>query len=304
MSCAHHSSAISSSPAKARSVSVAPGIELEVLEWGSAGEPVMLLAGFGHSAHVFEDFAPTLAEQFHVFALTRRGFGLSSVPESGYDLSTLSADVVHALDALGLNHVTLIGHSAGGDEVSFIAAEYPARVTRAVYLDAAYDRTDPAMQPEALGECFNVAPPSEADIATVEAFGAWFNRTRGTRVPTSELHSMFEHHGPAEGAFETYAKSLVRPRYEKIAAAALAIYAVPESAADFYPTWATMTKAERAKAVACFESGAEQPASRASRAEFRARVAHGETVELLHASHYLFIENRARVLAEIIRFLK
>jgi len=58
-----------------RFVEVEPGIKMEVLEWGGSGEPLLLLAGHGYTGHVFDDFAPRLTGDFHVFALTRRGFG-------------------------------------------------------------------------------------------------------------------------------------------------------------------------------------------------------------------------------------
>ncbi|HUB81519.1 MAG TPA: hypothetical protein VMB03_22120 [Bryobacteraceae bacterium] len=59
-------------------------VTLEVLDWGGSGRPLILLAGLGNTAHVFDDFAPKLTPQYHVFGITRRGFGASSSPASGY----------------------------------------------------------------------------------------------------------------------------------------------------------------------------------------------------------------------------
>jgi len=59
-------------------------VKLAVLDWGGTGRPVVLFTGFGNTAHVFDDFAPKLTSQYHGYGITRRGFGASSVPPSGY----------------------------------------------------------------------------------------------------------------------------------------------------------------------------------------------------------------------------
>src|SRR5271166_6597309 len=72
------------SPHEVQFVTVEEGVRLEVLDWGGRGRPVVLLAGSGNTAHVFDDFAPKLSEFCHVYAITRRGYGSSSHPGSGY----------------------------------------------------------------------------------------------------------------------------------------------------------------------------------------------------------------------------
>ena len=64
-------------------VTVAPGVRLHYLDFGGTGQPLVLLAGLGNTAHAYDDFAPALTDRFHVIALTRRGFGESSHPDSG-----------------------------------------------------------------------------------------------------------------------------------------------------------------------------------------------------------------------------
>ena len=56
-------------------VPVADSVRLEVLDFGGTGRPIVLLAGLGNTAHVFDEFAPGLAGLGHVYAITRRGFG-------------------------------------------------------------------------------------------------------------------------------------------------------------------------------------------------------------------------------------
>ena len=68
-----------SSPHQVRFVTVDGATRLEVLDWGGSGRPV-LFVGCYLTAHVYDDIAPTLTDQFHVYAVTRRGVGASDHP--------------------------------------------------------------------------------------------------------------------------------------------------------------------------------------------------------------------------------
>ena len=46
------------------------GVRLEVLDWGGSGQPLVLL-GCYLTAHVHDEFAPKLTNQFHVFGITQ-----------------------------------------------------------------------------------------------------------------------------------------------------------------------------------------------------------------------------------------
>lgn len=101
-------------------VEVGPGVRLEVIDWGGSGRPIVLLAGLGDTAHVYDQFATRLAPGYHVYGITRRGFGASSVPTSGYTAAQLGDDVVRVLEALKLEHAVLVGHSIAGEELSVV----------------------------------------------------------------------------------------------------------------------------------------------------------------------------------------
>lgn len=66
-----------------RFVSVAPGVKLEVLDWGGSREPMVLLTGSGDNAHVYDYFAFQFTDIFHVIGITRRGWLPSSEPKNG-----------------------------------------------------------------------------------------------------------------------------------------------------------------------------------------------------------------------------
>ena len=57
-----------------RFVRVAPGVKLEVLDWGGSGKVMVLLTGSGDNAHVLDYFAFQFTNYFHVIGITRRGW--------------------------------------------------------------------------------------------------------------------------------------------------------------------------------------------------------------------------------------
>src|SRR5438094_9313450 len=94
-------------------VSVDKNVRLEVLDWGGSGGPVVLLAGGGNTAHVFDDFAPKLTARNHVYGITRRGFGRSGFSETSTPSERLRDDVLAVIAALNLDRPVLVGHSFG-----------------------------------------------------------------------------------------------------------------------------------------------------------------------------------------------
>jgi pimeloyl-ACP methyl ester carboxylesterase len=131
-----------------RFVTVDRGVRLEVLDWGGSGRAILLLAGNGNSAHVFDALAAKLAASYRVYGLTRRGFGSSSEPPSGYDADRLGDDILAAIHALKIDKPVLIGHSIAGEELSSIGSRHPERIAGLVYLDAGYSYAyyDPALR--------------------------------------------------------------------------------------------------------------------------------------------------------------
>lgn len=129
------------SPHKIQLVTADTDVKLEVLDWGGTGRPIVLLAGLGDTAHVFDNFALKLTTRYHVYGITRRGFGASSAPApegSNYSADRLGDDVIAVLDALKLDEPVLVGHSIAGEELSSIGSRHPDRVAGLVYLDAGY----------------------------------------------------------------------------------------------------------------------------------------------------------------------
>jgi non-heme chloroperoxidase len=124
-----------------RFIQVDTNVRLEVLDWGGSGRPLVFLSGLGDAAHVFDFFAPKFTSKYHVYGITRRGFGASSVPpftRANYLADRLGDDILAVLASLGVHRPVLVGHSIAGEELSSIGSRYPDKVAGLIYLDAGY----------------------------------------------------------------------------------------------------------------------------------------------------------------------
>ena len=148
-------------PHQVNSISVDEGVQLEVLDFGGTGSPILLLPGLGATAHSYDELGALLAQKHRVIAITRRGSGDSSKPDFGFDTPRLAQDVLEVMDAMKLPKVVLVGHSIAGDELTWLGGHHPDRFNGLVYLDAAYNRAADKKAPAAmrLRELNRLMPP-------------------------------------------------------------------------------------------------------------------------------------------------
>ncbi|MEO3470274.1 alpha/beta hydrolase [Roseomonas sp. CAU 1739] len=103
---------------------------------GGQGPAVLMIHGYGETGDMWAPLAAALARDHTVVAPDLRGMGLSSKPEGGYDKRTQAGDMARVLDALGIQRADLVTHDIGNMVGYAFAAQYPARVTRFVLMDA------------------------------------------------------------------------------------------------------------------------------------------------------------------------
>jgi pimeloyl-ACP methyl ester carboxylesterase len=103
---------------------------------GGQGPAVVLLHGYAETGDMWAPLAAELASDRKVVAPDLRGMGLSSRPEGGYDKKTQGRDIAGVLDALKIDRTDLVTHDIGNMVGYAFAAQYPARVTRFVIMDA------------------------------------------------------------------------------------------------------------------------------------------------------------------------
>ena len=103
---------------------------------GGKGPAVVLLHGFGDTGDMWAPLAADLAKDHTVIVPDLRGMGLSEHPDTGYTKKSQAADIAEVMDALSVQKAELVTHDIGNMVGYALAAQYPARITRWVAIDA------------------------------------------------------------------------------------------------------------------------------------------------------------------------
>ncbi len=102
------------------------GTALAVRRWkGTGGVAFLLVHGLASNARLWDGVATRLAARgYGVTAIDQRGHGRSDKPDHGYDFATVTADLVAAIDALGLDRPVVAGQSWGANVALDLAAHH------------------------------------------------------------------------------------------------------------------------------------------------------------------------------------
>ena len=110
-----------------------------------AGDPLVLVMGFGGDHLAWGLQMPALAAKYRVIAFDNRGVGQSDAPDVPYSTAMMADDTVGLMDALGLDRAHVCGVSMGGMIAQEVALRHPARV-RTLQLHATLARPDAYMR--------------------------------------------------------------------------------------------------------------------------------------------------------------
>jgi len=297
------------SPHHVRWITVDSSVRLEVLDWEGSGPPLVLL-GCYWSAHQYDEFAPKLTNQFHVYGVTRRGIGASDKPATGYAVQRSVNDLLDVLDSLKLQKSLLVGVSCAGQVLTMFASQHSDRLSGLVYLDGASDPTTPPYDPP-LPDSTTVPrprnPSPEPDRSSFKALA----RLPGLRVsfPEAEWRQQF-----AENADGSVGQSLmnvtirqaitvdarVKPNYAGIRVPVLAIYQAQRPFEEVAAEYDIRNEQERA-ALRQQYAAVRNMYTRWQR-DLLAAIPTARIVELVGANLFMFLSNEADVLREIRAF--
>lgn len=273
------------SPHQIRFVTVDAGVRLEVLDWGGVGRPVVFV-GCYLTAHVYDNIAPKLTDQFHVYAVTRRGVGVSDRPATGYDPGRRSADILEVIRALDMRKPILVGDSCGGGILHSLGAEHPDRLGGLVYLDAA---EDPTLRLSDYGLVSFAQPDLPKPVGKPQRIA----------FPEAERRQLSDH--PIDPAIRKaiVEDNNVKPPYDRIRVPVLAVYRTVtlEQALKDYPP---RNEKERAAVEERYAAGRAM-LTRWQR-DLLAGVPGAKIVELPGAGLYMFLSNEADVIRELRAF--
>lgn len=123
-------------PAGIRSEQIPVSDGTQYVRVGGQGPAVVLLHGFGDTGDMWVPLAEVLMKDHTVIVPDLRGMGLSSHPEGGYEKVAQARDLAAILDRLGVKDAALVTHDIGNMVGYAFVAQYPARTTRWVVMDA------------------------------------------------------------------------------------------------------------------------------------------------------------------------
>lgn len=288
---------------KVQFVTVEKGVQLEVLDWGGSGRPIIFLAGAGDTAHRFDGFAPQFTARHHVYGITRRGSGASSkpAPASGnYSADHLGDDVLAVMKALHIDRPVLVGHSIAGQELSSIGSRFPKKVSGLIYLDAAtgFAFYDPAHPPIAIemndikrriNEIEAGGVDEQKKLLELEAAVARFE----TVLHQNNLEVANMPPLPPRAPIEA-AMNFGMQKYTSIPVPTLAIYACPHN-------WNRLPDDAAGRKAALIADDKARCTAWAD--NFRHGVPGARIVMIPNADHYVYLSNEAQVVTEINAFL-
>jgi pimeloyl-ACP methyl ester carboxylesterase len=101
-----------------------------------SGPALLLLHGITDSSATWEGVAPALADHFTLIAPDLLGHGESATPRGDYSLGAHASGARDVLTALGIERVTVVGHSLGGGIAMQFAYQFPERCERLVLVSS------------------------------------------------------------------------------------------------------------------------------------------------------------------------
>jgi len=297
---------------KTQFVTVDTNVQLEVLDWGGTGRPLVLLTGYGNSAHVFDGFAEKLTATNHVYGITRRGFGYSSLITTGYDAERLAHDVLNVLDSLHIPSPVLAGHSYAGKEMT-ILGKHSDRIAGLVYMDALSDPTYNWTEHDAIlakrPPDRYPAPPMPKGEVTFEEYMKWQILGQRSPFPEGEIHAMnvttpngkMGERRIARHIGEIMAAGMGKPDYASVKVQAMAIVAYPTPLEQQLQDYLIRNDQDRKTLEDLYTADLKYLMEFTG--AFEKALPQARIVRIPGADHYVFISNEAQVLFEMRRFM-
>ena len=100
------------------------------------GSPLLLLHGFGDSSTTWSSVLSLLSRRHLVIAPDLLGHGESDKPRAGYSIEAYACGMRDLLSVLGVERVSVVGHSLGGGIAMQFAYQFPERCERLVLVSS------------------------------------------------------------------------------------------------------------------------------------------------------------------------
>lgn len=211
------------------------GVRVAVHDFGGEGPALVMAHAAGFLGQVFSPLARELAGHFRCVAPDGRGHGDTRLPDGlALDWHGLAADVLAAVDGLGLDRPYAFGHSSGGAAV-LLAEQARPGTFRAIY-------------------CFEpILIPTDPPVGNET--GMWLaakaRRRRHTFPGREEALAHFSSKPPLDAATPAALRAYVEHGLEDDGAGAVRLKCRPEVEATVYETATAHDAFARLGEVAC-----------------------------------------------------
>jgi pimeloyl-ACP methyl ester carboxylesterase len=259
---------------------------------------------------VFDELAPKLATDYHVYGITRRGFGASGFSASDNPVARLRDDVLAVLGALRLETPVLVGHSIAGAELSAVASTHSDRIAGLIYLEAGYPYAFDNGKGPKMKEFQMTGPrgpdPSESDLASFNSLQKWDAEVFGFPRPEAELRQTWDadssgrprkaRNSPGAQVFAAIMASDTAST--RIPVPALIIFALPHVPDNWIDKSTDPTTRAAARIYyAAIDTATERQAKALEESVPTARVVR------MRGAHHIFLSNESETLREMRAFL-
>src|SRR3989475_6393100 len=111
-----------------KTVTLSNGLKLHYYEWPGPRPNLVLLHPSSGYGRMWEATATAVGDEFHVYALERRGSGDSARPDGDYSAEEYADDLHLFFQQVGIDKAIVAGQSLGGRVGQVFAAVYPGEI--------------------------------------------------------------------------------------------------------------------------------------------------------------------------------
>jgi pimeloyl-ACP methyl ester carboxylesterase len=245
---------------------------------------ILCLHGRWGRGETWVNFMLHYGDRYCIIAPDQRGHGLSGKPVCKYTAEEMGADMLALLDHLGIEQAIVVGHSMGGLNAGWLAANYPGRVRAVAILDKSANGPD---QP-------NPTPPADLTASDPET-GDW-------PLPFKSLREAREFIREFEGSELSY-NYFMNSLTETVAGYEM-MFSRPAMAANiaYYQSWFHLLPKITCPAM-LVRSSSHEGVPDEDWEKMQSLLADCSAYEMSHPDHNVFLSNEAEFYGYFDQFL-
>lgn len=197
-----------------KTVKLANGETLGYRERDGGNEVLILIHGNMTSSKHWDVVLETLPDNFKVYAVDLRGFGLSTYQQPIETIKDFSDDVKQFSDCLGLNQFSICGWSTGGAVAMQYAIDYPDAVKKVILLASASTRGYPFYSVNAFGQLVRLTKKEEIANDSTKAIPVQQAYETKNKVFLRKMWDLliYNNHKPEPNRYEEYLEDMMTQR--------------------------------------------------------------------------------------------